>query len=136
MLVWRRKRDLNLLRKPSCGARLWLRRLSPPCQSPTAAPEISPSLRRRRRSKSQPAPGPALAQITPLQKKATLPCGLFVWRRKRDLNLLRKPPCGARLCLRRLPPPCQSPTAAPEISPSLRRRRRSKSQPAPEPALG
>ena len=33
-------------------------------------------------------------------------------------------------------PPCQSPTAAPEISPLFRRRRRSKSQPAPDPALG
>ena len=44
-----------LLRCPALSAAAW-----PPCQPPTAAPEISPLLRRRRRSKSQPAPDPAL----------------------------------------------------------------------------
>ena len=97
---------------------------------PTAAPKNPPCIRRRRRSDFLPTPFGARVQIPANKvKRPALSCGeeepqqnecaaIFtkriaasdiplaaMWRRRRDLNLLRRPSCGARRGHRRAQPP-------------------------------
>ena len=85
-IFWRRRRDLKLLRNPSCGARLCLRRINRLANRRPLRQALLPSSATG--GGRRPCPRLRRSGSSPIfaKQKTTLSGGFFVWRRRRDLN--------------------------------------------------